>query len=66
MDFYAEYGGTVAPMPFHTLIPYPYRTGIAYPEDARHVRYQLEYNTRPVVGPAGNTYRFQYRAEPPR
>jgi tetratricopeptide (TPR) repeat protein len=66
MDFYAEYGGTVAPMPFHTLIPYPYRTGIAYPEDARHVRYQLEYNTRPVAGPAGNTYRFQYRTEPPR
>ncbi len=66
MDFYAEYGGTVAPMPFHTLMPYPYRPGIGYPEDAQHVRYQLEYNTRPVAGPAGNTYRFQYRREPPR
>jgi tetratricopeptide (TPR) repeat protein len=66
MDFYAVHGGTVAPMPFHTLIPYPYRPGIGYPEDSRHVRYQLEYNTRPVAGPAGNTYRFQYRRDPPR
>ncbi|MDE3136295.1 MAG: VCBS repeat-containing protein [Acidobacteriota bacterium] len=65
MDFYAKDGGTVAPMPFHTLIPYPYRAGFAYPDDARHVRYQLEYNTRSVAGPVGNTYRFQYRSEPP-
>jgi hypothetical protein len=65
MDFYADHGGTVAPMPFHTLVPYPYRHGMGYPEDARHVRYQLEYNTRAVAGPTGNTYRFQYRSERP-
>jgi Flp pilus assembly protein TadD len=66
MDFYAYHGSTVAPMPFHTLIPYPYPRGIGYPEDARHIRYQLEYNTRPVAGPTGNSYRFQYRHDPPR
>jgi hypothetical protein len=66
MDFYADYGGNVAPLPFHTLIPCPYRPGVSFPTDARHVRYQLEYNTRSVTTPAGNTYRFQYRKLPPR
>jgi len=60
MDFYAAHGDTVAPLPFHTLVPYPYPAGIGYPMDADHLRYWLEYNTRPVSGPAGSLYQFQY------
>ena len=29
MDFYAAHGDTVAPLPFHTLVPYPYPAGVA-------------------------------------
>ena len=60
MDFYAAHGDTVAPLPFHTLMPYPYPAGIGYPMDADHLSYWLEYNTRPVSGPAGSLYQFQY------
>jgi ASPIC and UnbV/FG-GAP-like repeat len=60
MDFYAAHGDTVAPLPFHTLVPYPYPTGVAYPADERHLQWQLEYNTRGVAGPAGPVYLFQY------
>ncbi len=61
MDFYAAHGDTVAPLPFHTLIPYPYSSGVAYPADDRHLQWQLEYNTRGVAGPAGPVYLFRYR-----
>lgn len=60
MDFYAAHGDTVAPLPFHTLVPYPYPAGLAYPQDDAHLQYQLDYNTRGVAGPAGSTYRFNY------
>jgi tetratricopeptide (TPR) repeat protein len=60
MDFYAANGDTVTPLPFHTLKPYPYPVGVSYPEDDRHLKYMLEYNTRGVAGPAGDTFRFQY------
>jgi Tfp pilus assembly protein PilF len=61
MDFYAAHGDTVDPLPFHTLVPYPYPAGIGYPMDAEHLRYWLEYNTRPVSGPAGTLFQFQYQ-----
>jgi Tfp pilus assembly protein PilF len=64
MDFYAAHGDTVAPLPFHTLVPYPYPNGLAYPEDERHINYQLEYNTRGIAGPAGPSYRFNYPDSP--
>ena len=60
MDFYAKYGETVSPLPFHTLVPYPYPDGIGYPEDDQHMSYILEYNTRGVTGPAGPLFRFNY------
>jgi len=60
MDFYAAHGDTVSPLPFHTLLPYPYPKGLGYPEDERHLRYMLEYNTRGVAGPAGDSFRFDY------
>jgi tetratricopeptide (TPR) repeat protein len=60
MDFYAAHGDTVAPLPFHTLVPYPYPAGMGYPQDDRHLNYQLEYNTRGVSGPATPVFRFEY------
>lgn len=60
MDFYAAHGDTVAPLPFHTSVPYPYPNGIAYPEDPAHLKYMLDYNTRGVAGPAGDSFQFNY------
>ncbi len=60
MDFYAAHGDTVAPLPFHTTTPYPYPDGVAYPEDKQHLDYMLNYNTRGVAGPAGDSFRFDY------
>jgi Flp pilus assembly protein TadD len=65
MDFYAAYGDTVSPLPFHTPLPYPYPEGIGYPEDERHLKYMLEYNTRGVAGPAGDSFRFEYPEKQP-
>ena len=63
MDFYAAHGDTVDPLPFHTLIPYPYPNGTNYPTDADHQNYLLNYNTRPVAGPPGTAFRFQYTSK---
>jgi hypothetical protein len=60
IDFYAAHGDTVAPLPFHTMVPYPYPAGVAYPADEPHRKYLLDYNTRGVAGPAGSRVRFQY------
>jgi hypothetical protein len=60
MDFYAKYGDTVTPLPFHTLVPYPYPEGISYPLDDEHLKYLLEYNTRGVAGPASPSFKFHY------
>jgi Flp pilus assembly protein TadD len=65
MDFYAAHGDTVSPLPFHTLVPYPYPEGVGYPEDERHLKYMLEYNTRGVAGPAGDSFRFEYPEKQP-
>jgi len=65
MDFYAAHGDTVSPLPFHTLVPYPYPEGVGYPEDERHLKYMLEYNTRGVAGPAGDNFRFAYPEKQP-
>ncbi|MGD0841588.1 MAG: FG-GAP-like repeat-containing protein [Candidatus Acidiferrales bacterium] len=63
MDFYAAHGDTVAPLPFHTLVPYPYANGISYPQDDAHLKYLLEYNTRGVAGPASPSFKFDYPAK---
>jgi tetratricopeptide (TPR) repeat protein len=46
LDFYAAYAFSVEPLPRHSPLPYPYPTGKEYPDDAQHLGYQLEYNTR--------------------
>ena len=61
MDFYAAYGDTVDPMPFHTLVPYPYPAGQGYPEDQHHLDYVLRFNTRPVSDAPPPSLRFDYR-----
>jgi tetratricopeptide (TPR) repeat protein len=65
MDFYAKFGGTVAPLPTHALHFYPYPSGIAYPDDLRHLEYRLLYDTRAVSGAAPSSYRFHYRKDGP-
>ncbi len=63
MDFYADHGSTVTPLPMHTLVSYPYPRGIAYPIDPSHLDYLLHYNTRAVSGQPPASYRFQYRTK---
>jgi len=46
LDFYAADAFSVEPLPKHGRKPYPYATGEEYPEDRKHLRYQLDYNTR--------------------
>jgi hypothetical protein len=60
LDFYAAHAFTVEPLPRHGLIAYPYPPGKEYPEDAQHLGYQLEYNTRQRSDkmPASLSYRY--------
>jgi hypothetical protein len=46
LDFYAAHAFSVEPLPYHSLLPYPYPAGKEYPNDAQHLGYELEYNTR--------------------
>ena len=40
---------TVGPLPFHDMSAYPYPDAEKYPETPKHLRYQLQYNTRRVT-----------------
>ena len=40
---------TVGPLPFHDMSAYPYPDAEKYPETRKHLRYQLQYNTRRVT-----------------
>ena len=40
---------TATPLPFHGMSTYPYPPSEKYPETPKHLRYQLEYNTRRVT-----------------
>jgi hypothetical protein len=65
MDFYAAYGDTVGPVPFHAMGRYPYPDDRAYPPSASVLEYFLSYNTRQVSGREPSRYRFRYpRASP--
>jgi hypothetical protein len=59
MDFYAYRGDTVEPLPFHDMKGYPYQ-GESFPDDADHLNYLLEYNTRFMSGHESAGYSFQY------
>lgn len=64
LDFYAADAFTVEPLPRHSLLSYPYPTGKDYPSDAKHLSYQLEYNTRMRSDRMPPSLRYQYRAAP--
>jgi hypothetical protein len=59
MDFYAYHGDTVDPLPFLGMRGYPYPEQ-SFPDDAEHLRYLLEYNTRFMSGNEAPGYSFQY------
>jgi Tfp pilus assembly protein PilF len=60
LDFYAAYAYTVEPLPRHSLLPYPYPVGSAYPDDAEHLSYRLDYNTRQRSGRLPPDLRYHY------
>jgi tetratricopeptide (TPR) repeat protein len=64
MDFYAAYGYTVEPLPFHAMRGYPYIGGESYPREGPYLQYQLDLNTRQVSGRDTSSFRFDYRREP--
>jgi tetratricopeptide (TPR) repeat protein len=59
MDFYAYRGDTVGPLPFGAMKSYPYEEQ-SFPDDAEHLDYELEYNTRFMSGREASGYSFQY------
>jgi Tfp pilus assembly protein PilF len=63
MDFYAAWGQTVEPLPFHGMKSYPYAPGERYPEDDAALGYRLERNTRLDSGRAAFPFRFRYPEE---
>jgi hypothetical protein len=60
MDFYEASPFTVDAMPFHAMSGYPYRSKEHYPDDAKHIAYQLEWNDRFESGIAAHRYEFRY------
>ncbi len=63
MDFYAAYGYTVEPLPFHAMRGYPYVGTETYPREGPYLEYLLETNTRHVSGRGVTSYRFEYHRE---
>ncbi len=66
MDFYAAYGDTVSPLPFHAMHHYPYAPPEDYPAEEPHLRYRLDYNTHEASGRLLGSYRFSYRRQAPK
>jgi tetratricopeptide (TPR) repeat protein len=64
MDFYAAYGYTVEPLPFHAMRGYPYIGAETYPLEEPYLQYQLDLNTRQLSGRDTSSFRFDYRREP--
>src|SRR6185312_16095358 len=60
MDFYEASPLTVGTMPFHGMSSYPYPHTEHYPDDARRIAYQLEWNNRFESGAPSRNYRFDY------
>ncbi len=64
MDLHGTNVLTVDPLPFHAMPSYPYPPGLHYPDDADHLEYLLEYNTRFAEADNSRTYRYSYAAQP--
>ena len=61
-DFYAAYAFTVEPLPKHGLMAYPYEAGKEYPLDDKHLKYELEYNTRSRSDRLPGNLQYRYPA----
>jgi len=61
MDFYAAYGWTVEPLPYHSMPGYPYPDHRGYPATVPYLDYRLDWNTRGVSGAAPPSFRFDFR-----
>ncbi|MGA3049386.1 MAG: FG-GAP-like repeat-containing protein [Terracidiphilus sp.] len=64
MDWWDASPFTVAQLPFHSMTTYPYPENESYPDDAKAVDYQLNWNDRWDSGDPVRSYRFNYRAMP--
>jgi Flp pilus assembly protein TadD len=64
MDFYEASPFTVDAMPFHAMSSYPYQSNQNYPDDAKHIAYQLEWNDRFESGTPPHRYNFRYLPAP--
>jgi tetratricopeptide (TPR) repeat protein len=60
MDFYEASPFTVDAMPFHAMSGYPYGDKEHYPNDTKHMAYQLEWNDRFESGVVARRYEFHY------
>jgi len=59
-DFYAAYGDSVEPLPYHRMKMYPYpEDAPPYPTDAAYLDYLLSYNTR-LLSDSTPSYRYRY------
>ena len=64
MDFYEAFPFTVDTMPFHAMSGYPYKSNEHYPDDEKHIAYQLEWNDRFESGDVAHRYTFRYVPTP--
>jgi tetratricopeptide (TPR) repeat protein len=64
MDFYDAMPFTVSELPFHGMSAYPYPAGEAYPDDAKAMEYQLNWNDRFDSGEPSQSFRFDYEPRP--
>jgi hypothetical protein len=48
-DANTAFSQSVLPLPFHAMSRYPYPEGERYPDDAAHMQYQREFNTRQAL-----------------
>jgi tetratricopeptide (TPR) repeat protein len=61
MDWWDASPYTVAQLPFHAMSAYPYPENEKFPDDAKSVDYQLNWNDRFDSGEPVRSYRFNYQ-----
>ncbi len=64
MDWWDGSPFTVAQLPFHGMSTYPYPAAEKYPDDAKSLDYQLNWNDRFESGEQVHSYRFHYQLLP--
>ncbi|MGB6974931.1 MAG: FG-GAP-like repeat-containing protein [Terracidiphilus sp.] len=64
MDWWDASPFTVAQLPFHGMTSYPYPASEKFPDDARSLDYQLNWNDRFDTGAPVRSYRFDFQTLP--